>query len=505
MKKLTVIIFIISLLSQSWAQEPAYFNNVYQHNNYFAVGMTILEIEGGYVGYGGTEDPNNIGQMLLLYKISSSGDELIWKSYGENYHSYYYGSVGGAMINTSDGNFALTCHYGYGAESFGTLVKLNEALDTLWQKHYHPAYKTVTVNCNQTSDSGYIITGWVWQSEEDFSDLLLLKTDSLGNYQWHQTYGGIWAEHGENTIQTPDGGYLIGGYFWKPGYDHSLDAMVIKTDNLGNEEWTKYYGNPYVDDDMALVAMADDGNYLVASVYGEWVVTPDTRTGRIYLLKIDSEGNTIWENKIGPKMYHCNIRNIRKTNDGNLVATGFYYQDTISEFILDGWIYKFSQKGDSIWMRDYYHFNNQYDWNLFYDAYPTSDNGYIAIGQARPDQGGSTNKMWIMKVDSMGCDTAGCATGVRVFEFPEIEIQGQFNIYPNPALDYIIIELNTGNASGAVINLFDSLGKQFRSVNIPAQQQHYVLSLKDIPTGMYIIKVDCGGKNLGSKKFNVLK
>ena len=345
----------------------------------------------------------------------------------------------------------------------------------------------------------------MWQSEEDFSDLLLLKTDSLGNYQWHQTYGGIWAEHGENTIQTPDGGYLIGGYFWKPGYDHSLDAMVIKTDNLGNEEWTKYYGNPYVDDDMALVAMADDGNYLVASVYGEWVVTPDTRTGRIYLLKIDSEGNTIWENKIGPKMYHCNIRNIRKTNDGNLVATGFYYQDTISEFILDGWIYKFSQKGDSIWMRDYYHFNNQYDWNLFYDAYPTSDNGYIAIGQARPDQGGSTNKMWIMKVDSMGCDTAGCATGVRVFEFPEIEIQGQFNIYPNPALDYIIIELNTGNASGAVINLFDSLGKQFRSVNIPAQQQHYVLSLKDIPTGMYIIKVDCGGKNLGSKKFNVLK
>jgi len=36
MKKLTVIIFIISLLSQSWAQEPAYFNNVYQHNNYFS-------------------------------------------------------------------------------------------------------------------------------------------------------------------------------------------------------------------------------------------------------------------------------------------------------------------------------------------------------------------------------------------------------------------------------------------------------------------------------------
>ncbi len=61
--------------------------------------------------------------------------------------------------------------------------------------------------------------------------------------------------------------------------------MVIKTDSLGNEEWTKTYGNPSVDDDMALVALADDGNYLVATVYGDVDCCPETRTGRIVFVK----------------------------------------------------------------------------------------------------------------------------------------------------------------------------------------------------------------------------
>ena len=78
------------------------------------------------------------------------------------------------------------------------------------------------------------------------------------------------VEQGETVIQTPDGGYLLGGFRYDPAVYHSLNALVIKTDSLGNEEWTKTYGNPNVDDDMAHVALADDGNYLVATVYGEW-------------------------------------------------------------------------------------------------------------------------------------------------------------------------------------------------------------------------------------------
>jgi hypothetical protein len=102
---------------------------------------------------------------------------------------------------------------------------------------------------------------------------------------------------------------------------------------------------------------------------------------------------------------------------------------------------------------------------------------------------------------------ASLKSGNIVFDLPDVKtfIPEHVKIYPNPALDYIIIELHTGNPTGAVISLFDNQGKQLRSVNIPAQQQDYVLGLKDVPTGVYIVKVDCDGKNLGSKKFNVVK
>ena len=98
-------------------------------------------------------------------------------------------------------------------------------------------------------------------------------------------------------------------------------------------------------------------------------------------------------------------------------------------------------------------------------------------------------------------------SGNIVFDLPNIEsfAPEHVKIYPNPALDYIIIELNTGNPTGAIISLFDSNGKRLRSVKVPAQQQNYVLGLKDIPTGIYVVKVDCNGKKLGSKKFNVVK
>ena len=51
--------------------------------------------------------PANIGQMLLFFKIDKQGEEVIWKPFGENYHSYYFGNIGGAMVKTSDGNFVI--------------------------------------------------------------------------------------------------------------------------------------------------------------------------------------------------------------------------------------------------------------------------------------------------------------------------------------------------------------------------------------------------------------
>jgi hypothetical protein len=502
MKLLSLIISFSLLIFSIYSQDSIYFNNVYQQNNNFSVGMTILETEDGYIGYGGTEDPGNIGQMLLLFKIDKQGEEMIWKPFGENYHSYYYGNVGGAMIKTNDGNFALAYHAANNGIGYSTLLKLNSNLDTLWKKNYTTEnYWTLSMNAIQTADKGYILTGSAKPGTNDFWDVLALKTDSLGNMQWYQSYGTGLQEQGESIIETPDGGYLIGGFRYNPPVYHSLDALVIKTDSLGNEEWTKTYGNPYVDDDMAHVALADDGNFLIATVYGEWIVSPGTRTGRIYLVKVNNEGTTIWQQKIAPKMYHCNIRNIRETINGDIVATGFYYPDTTTDFILNGWFYKFNQEGDSIWFRDYYHYFDQYAENLLYDVCPCQDKGYIGIGYARPGAGGSTEKMWVIKVDSMGCDTAGCATGTFTKEY-SLNFDKKITAYPNPASSEITLTFqNTDHHTNMLLECYNIYGQSIHAEKIWKGQQQTKIDLQGWAKGLYFAVIKSNQKVAGTCRF----
>jgi hypothetical protein len=294
----------------------------------FARSRGIVQIDNYYYCPLNTFDSNNYYQSFILTKLDLTGNITVQNMLQIPNTDLYPGYVGGVIKKTknSDLIFAYHAYDFFNNIGYSSFIKFDTTLKILWKKDYTTEYiYTMIMNCNLTDDNGYILSGSVKPAEGEYYDFLLLKTDSLGNEQWHQTYGTEWSEHGQNVIQTPDGGYLIGGFYWKPGWDHSLDAMVIKTDSLGNEQWTKYFGNPNIDDDMAFVALADDGNYLVATAYGEEITTSDTRKSRIHILKIDLNGEIILDKKIGDKLRSCFIRNFKKDSDNNLICNGFYY------------------------------------------------------------------------------------------------------------------------------------------------------------------------------------
>ncbi|NOX48390.1 MAG: T9SS type A sorting domain-containing protein [Chlorobi bacterium] len=496
-KKFNILLFATVLCVTVTAQETQYFNNIYKHGDNFASGMAILETDDGYIGYGGTEDPGNIGLMLLLFKIDKQGEELTWKPFGEDYHDYFMGNVGGSILKAPGNGFVICFTGERSGSTYASLVKFSENLDTIWKKEYSPEYRTIGVNFSRTSDNGYCLTGWVWKSESEYSDLLLIKTDSMGVFEWHKTYGGYWAEQGTNVIQTPDGGYLIGGYFWKPGTDHSLDAMVVKTDSLGNEQWTKYFGNPDIDDDMAFVQMAGDGNYLVATVYGEEIITSDERRGRVAIMKIDTLGNMISIHKFGPNKIANHIKNF-KNNNGHYITSGYYY---VNEGLLfKGWGLKLSLDIDSIWMFDYTFFNEQDDRNYLYDITPTSDNGYIAIGSA--NVGFTQSNMWVLKVDSMGCDTPGCATGTWVRQI-YARIRGEaLSIFPNPVTDHFKVSGFKAKGHGnGTIRIYGLQGIKVEEIKIPKNAESTEVDVSAYPKGIYYLQYVCSGRAMGSGKF----
>jgi len=77
----------------------------------------------------------------------------------------------------------------------------------------------------QTSDGGYVIGGGTR------AGTLLLKTDSYGNMEWNQTYGGGKAY---SLVETSDGGYALAGGSTTFVDAGPADCWLVKTDEYGN-------------------------------------------------------------------------------------------------------------------------------------------------------------------------------------------------------------------------------------------------------------------------------
>ncbi|MGB3478637.1 MAG: T9SS type A sorting domain-containing protein [bacterium] len=137
-----------------------------------------------------------------------------------------------------------------------------QAPDTLWTKIYGGVEHDCGYSVQQTTDKGYIVTGYTGSFGAGGGDVYLIMTDSLGDTLWTKTYGGVDSEGGFSVQQTTDKGYIITGRTESFGAG-SYDVYIIKTDSLGDTLWTKTCGG-IEDDEGRSVKQTTDGGYIIA-------------------------------------------------------------------------------------------------------------------------------------------------------------------------------------------------------------------------------------------------
>lgn len=283
-------------------------------------------------------------------------------------------------------------------------------------------------NCiESTKDGGFILGGSKspnGMTTYAIANYWILKIDSIGQFQWEKYYSGYSGDGLMKIVQTKDGGYLLGGYSISDsagsktentiGGNGLPDYWIIKTDSLGNIQWQNTIGST-ANDYLRSVIQNEDGGYLLAGSSNGGISGDKTDTCRgntdIWIIKIDSIGNPIWQKTIGGSGLD-RITSMNQTSDKGYIVGGNSEspisgeKSEICNGQLDCWILKLDSACNIVWQNTIG--GSQYD-DLVYTE-ETDDGGYILGGFSKSDISGDktedninfTYDCWIIKVDSLG-------------------------------------------------------------------------------------------------------
>jgi hypothetical protein len=272
------------------------------------------------------------------------------------------------------------------------LIKTDYFGNLQWQKTFGDSWEDDGSFCQQTRDKGYVIIGKL-QSDNLLDDAYLIKTDSLGNLQWHKTFGDSDAEGGSWGQQTNDGGYIIIGAKAFPSQPPGTDVYFIKTDSLGNLEWQKTYGGNYNDGGLCCQQTLDNG-YIITGITQSF---GDTINCDVYLIKTDSLGNIEWQKAFGGNGEDWGY-SVQQTKDKGYIITGRTnsYGDTLYD---DVYLIKTDSIGNLSWQKNIG--GNRSDRGLC--VRQTEDKGYIIAGWTEIyGESGYRDDVYIVKTDSLG-------------------------------------------------------------------------------------------------------
>ena len=289
MKKfLHISILSFLFISQIYAQNKFEINF---GNTTLDIGYSIKQtVDGKYIVTGATDSSTH--SNILLASIDTDGTVLWSKSLGGALEE-----AGNSIIQTSDSGFAVvgyTNSYGYGFTDV-YLIKTNVNGDTLWTKTYGGAnydYGNVVKN---TLDGGLILGGQESSTASGPAHIYLIKTNAMGDTLWTKSYPmGLWAG-ASDIVQTSDSGYMVYGDFANniTGAGE-YDLVWIKTDKLGNIQWTKTYEDSASHDYGQTIRKTFDGGYILA---GEKELDHLDRC-RIPWIDLDGPGNPIAQDRV---------------------------------------------------------------------------------------------------------------------------------------------------------------------------------------------------------------
>ena len=273
--------------------------------------------DGGYLQIGETGFIPD-GAKIMVAKLDSTGNYAWKKEFGTLGHN-----LGNSAIEVSDGYVVVGS-----MDEDSLIMKLNKNNgSTIFSSTHNVGGSDAFESVVQMS-GGYAAVGYVFAEDNENT----FYAEGEGHMVFLDNVGSVTDVKDLNSymshayrIAVHNDELLVSGLT-----DEALDYALVKMDLEGNVIWDKTYGGNGNDHNFAF-DINSNGTIFLSGHTTSGTVNWDT-----YTMKIDNDGNLLWENKTGnprgfdPQYIHDEVWGLKATNDGGVIVvagTGDEYEE----------------------------------------------------------------------------------------------------------------------------------------------------------------------------------
>ena len=279
---------------------------------------------------------NHGGDDYWVVNLTNAGDISWQKCLGGAQHddsiSIQQTNDGGYIVcgisYSVDGN--VTGNHGNGDY---WVVKLNNEGNISWEKCLGGSAYDYGLWIRQTIDNGYIVSGNTYSNDGNVSgnhggqDIWVVKLNDVGNISWEKCLGGSAYDFGYPINQTTDGGYILTG--WTNSTDGNvsgnhggLDIWVVKLNEVGNISWQKCLGGSG-DDQGQNIKQITNGGYILTGFTGstDGNVTGNHGQDDLWVVNLTKDGDILSQKCLGGSYLEYGGF-VDNTSDGGYIVGG---------------------------------------------------------------------------------------------------------------------------------------------------------------------------------------
>ena len=344
----------------------------------------------------------------------------------------------GSIIGTSDGNyvFSLTTSQGFGSgQDAGTyLFKVDQAGNILFSSNFSEPLSNGAINVFEMNNGEFIVQSFNFHPTSNVLQPFLIRLDANGNFISSEFYVFGNINQGHRILQfdqLSDGGFIIcssepyasgdvhtrrfdpdfnlvwdfvgaPGVFWNAFTETSTgdiiaggrDGQVMKLDANGNLIWDKTNSVtliPMTSLETSGIFSMDDGSILQFVHITSTIPFPHPR-----LVKLDSNGDMLWEKVIVPDTY-TGLTYYPVRVDGGFINSGFIEKNSLNDKS-SAYLFKVDFEGNILWENTINRTIHPSKIELCRRITPTPENGVMGVAYIDFND----DELYIFKTDSLG-------------------------------------------------------------------------------------------------------